>query len=161
MLFVTIKDNLQSLIDLLQQLSNDQYNKTCTVLTGASIGQHYRHIIEVFAGLLYGYDKGFVNYDHRPRNQRIETDLDTAHQKLEWLLDEVQKPDKSILIEQALDGEKLTIKSNYYRELLYNLDHMIHHQALIKIGVAEYDNIVLSGDFGVAPSTMDYRKQNT
>ena len=44
------------------------------------------------------------------------------------------------------------------RELLYCLDHAIHHQALIKIGLKELQIADLVGDdFGVAYSTLRYR----
>lgn len=158
MLIVSVKDNLQSLIDLLHQLSEQQYNKPSEALSDVSIGKHYRHIIEMFICLLEGYEKGLVNYDQRERNQLIETNIQLALQKLSWLIDEVEKPNQQISLQQSLDDEIPFIKSNYYRELLYNLDHTIHHQALIKIGVAQYDNILLDEDFGVAPSTMNYRK---
>lgn len=160
MLFAPVKENLQLLTDLLQQLSADQYNEPCQALSGASIGKHYRHIIEVFTCLLDGYEKGLVNYDHRARNQTIETNIEVAFQKLEWLSEEIEKPNKNISIEQSSGKEKLLIQSTYYREILYNLDHAIHHQALIKIGVAEYKNILLDENFGVAPSTIHYRRQN-
>ncbi|MCW9707702.1 hypothetical protein [Fodinibius salsisoli] len=159
-MFDTIKHNLHSLVDLLHQLSNQQYSKSCTALSDASIGKHYRHIIEIFGCLLEGYDEGLVNYDHRARNQTIETNSRIALQKLEWLTEEIERPNKNISIEQTLAGQTLLVESNYYRELLFNLDHSIHHQALIKVGVAEYDNILLDEDFGVAPSTISYRKQN-
>lgn len=160
MLFVSLNNNLQSLIDLLQQLSPDQYNKPCEALSGASIGKHYRHIIEMFSCLLDNYEEGLVSYDHRPRNKTIETDAEIALQKLELLAKKIEKSNKSISIEQTLAEEKLQIKSNYYRELLYNLDHTIHHQALIKIGVAGFEDILLDDDFGVAPSTISFKSQN-
>lgn len=160
MLFVSLKNNLQSLVDLLQQLSAGQYNKPCETLSGASVGKHYRHIIEMFTCLLDNYEEGLVSYDHRPRDKTIETDVEIALQKLELLTKKIEKPNKSITIEQTLAEEKLLIKSNYYRELLYNLDHTIHHQALIKIGVTGFDNILLDNDFGVAPSTISYRSQH-
>jgi len=41
---------------------------------------------------------------------------------------------------------------------LYCLDHAIHHQALIKIGLKELQIADLVGDdFGVAYSTLRYR----
>lgn len=160
MLFVSIKNNLYSLIDLLRQLSPSQYNSSCTALSGSSIGSHYRHIIEMFRCLLDKYDEGTVNYDHRPRNRTIETNIEVALQELELLITQIEKPNKTISLEQTIAEERILIESNYYREILHNLDHTIHHQALIKIGISEYDNIMLNDNFGVAPSTVNYRKQN-
>ena len=50
------------------------------------------------------------------------------------------------------------MKSSFERELLYCLDHAIHHQALIKIGLKELHlSHLVSPDFGVAYSTLRYR----
>lgn len=58
-----------------------------------------------------------------------------------------------------IDGLTFRIQSNYYRELLYNLEHCIHHQALIKVAVLQFENVLLNENFGVARSTIEYRKQ--
>lgn len=62
-------------------------------------------------------------------------------------------------MEQSVDGEEVRIESNYFRELLYNLEHCIHHQALIKVAVLQLDYLQIDPDFGVARSTLEYRKQ--
>jgi hypothetical protein len=46
---------------------------------------------------------------------------------------------------------------NYFRELLYNLEHCIHHQALIKWLFYKM-KLFLWMNFGVARSTIEYRK---
>jgi len=51
------------------------------------------------------------------------------------------------------------IESNYYREIAYNLEHTIHHMALIRIGISEVSSVLLSEDFGVASSTLKHRRQ--
>ena len=48
MLLSSINNNLKELIDLLHQLSNEEYSKPCPQLSNASIGEHTRHIIELF-----------------------------------------------------------------------------------------------------------------
>ena len=58
-----------------------------------------------------------------------------------------------------IDGVAIKIDSNYYRELLYNLEHCIHHQALIKVAVLKNENLKVDANFGVARSTIEYRKQ--
>jgi hypothetical protein len=44
----------------------------------------------------------------------------------------LEKENKKIELQQIVDGEEIRVESNYLRELLYNLEHCIHHQALIK-----------------------------
>ena len=50
---------------------------------------------------------------------------------------------------------KTAIKTSFYRELAYNLEHSIHHQALIKIGLSAMGlSYLVDSDFGVAPATI-------
>jgi hypothetical protein len=71
----------------------------------------------------------------------------------------LEKENKKIELQQIVDGEEIRVESNYLRELLYNLEHCIHHQALIKVAVLQNPTILLSENFGVAHSTIEYRKQ--
>jgi hypothetical protein len=59
------------------------------------------------------------------------------------------------------DEEMVTVSipTNYYREVAYNLEHTIHHMALIRVGVNEVSSIVLPDQFGVAYSTIKYKEQ--
>jgi hypothetical protein len=53
----------------------------------------------------------------------------------------------------------LLIESNYQRELLYNLEHCIHHQAMIKVAIIQSSLVAIDENFGVARSTIEYKKQ--
>jgi hypothetical protein len=49
--------------------------------------------------------------------------------------------------------------TNYFRELTYNIEHAVHHMAIIKIGIREVANYVtLPADFGIAASTIRYKE---
>ncbi len=159
MLFSAIKSNFDELRYLLDQLTDEQYAAPCPELGNATIGDHYRHVIEIFSCLIVHYGKGKVNYDHRDRDRLMAKRAAFALKKISWIQVHLQKPDKEILLQQTLDESNLTIKSNYYRELLYNLEHSIHHQALIKIAVQKYGNIHIPANFGVAPSTIAYKER--
>jgi hypothetical protein len=59
------KNRLKELVHLLQQLSNAEYAKPYLSLSSATIGEHTRHVIEMFQCLLNNYESGVVNYDER------------------------------------------------------------------------------------------------
>ena len=63
MILSSINNNLDELIRLLEQLSNEEYSKPCVQLSNSSIGEHARHIIELFQCLESQYESGIVNYD--------------------------------------------------------------------------------------------------
>ncbi len=159
MLIPSIKKTLLELSDLLTQLATEDYIYQCPGLSNATIGEHTRHIIEMFQCLENQYERGIVNYDDRKRDYQIQTNIDFAKQTIVSVINQLDRPNKSLKLQQILDGEELLIDTNYNRELLYNLEHCIHHQALIKVAVLQNEAITIDKDFGVARSTIEYRKQ--
>jgi hypothetical protein len=159
MLLKSIHHSLDELLYLLDQLSDEDYSKSCQALSNATIGEHTRHILEMFQCLENSYDLGILNYDNRERNNRIQTETEFAKQCIASIKMGLKKENKIIYLEQIIDGINLRIQSNYYRELLYNLEHCIHHQALIKVAVLQFENILVNENFGVARSTIEYKKQ--
>ncbi len=155
----TIYNTLKEHIELLKQFSNEQYITPITELSNATVGQHTRHIIELFQCLQIQYQNGTVNYDSRKRNKIIETNISYAISCINNIVENLNKPDKTLNLLVALNGNTHTIATNYYRELYYNLEHCIHHQALIKVAIIKLGNITIGNEFGVAPSTLQYRLQ--
>ena len=150
---------MNDLIDLLGQMSDYDYASPCPELSHASIGEHTRHIIEMFQCLENQYERGVVNYDLRERNRQMQTDTKFAIANISQVKNNVDKPNKTIELQQIVDGEEICIESNYFRELLYNLEHCIHHQALIKVVVIRHESLSVNDNFGVARSTIEYRNQ--
>jgi len=159
MLIASINKTLNELLDLLSQISDSDYSCPCRDLSNATIGEHTRHIIEMFQCLENQYKNGIVNYDIRKRDYLIQTNTDFARECILQILNQIEKPNKSIQLQQIVDGSILLIDSNYNRELLYNLEHCIHHQALIKVAIIQSATIKIDENFGVARSTIEYRKQ--
>ena len=159
MLINSIHASLNEMIDLLNQLSNEAYENPCDELSSASIGEHTRHVIEMFQCLENQYESGVVNYDNRARNKQIQVDTDFAISQIISIKNNLEKENKKIELQQIIDGEEIIIESNYNRELLYNLEHCIHHQALIKVAILLTDDLQVDANFGVARSTLEYRNQ--
>ncbi len=150
------------LSESIKQLSNAEYTRPSRILFNATIGQHVRHIIELFLCLESGYRDGFVNYEKRKRDYRIETDRAFATGLLRDIYERLDRPDRDLVLEAedyCESAEPVVISTNYYRELAYNLEHTIHHMALIRVGIAEVSNLQLPAEFGVAYATVKYRQQ--
>jgi hypothetical protein len=146
----------------LNQLDEGQYNYACKSLSGNTIGQHLRHIIEMFQCLEKGYQSGEVDYEKRKRDKQIETDRVFALGLLQEIIQQVAKENKSLCLLTYYDDfrvEPEKINSNYFREIAYNLEHTIHHMALIRIGLREIGDIPVDDSYGVAASTIKYRQQ--
>lgn len=159
MFIPAVRKTLLELSDLVSKLTQNEYCLPCHDLSNATIGEHTRHIIELFQCLENQYENGVINYDNRKREVLIQTNTDFAVSCIQAILNQIDKPNKSLQLQQIIDGESLFIESNYYRELLYNLEHCIHHQAIIKVAIIQMATIEIDENFGVARSTIEYRKQ--
>jgi len=144
----------------LELLSDGQYVYASKILSNATIGQHVRHIIEMFSCLEEGYEAGIVNYEKRKRDRKIETEKTFAVALLKKIYEGLDKQNKPLIMEAVYDedsNELLPFDTNYYREVAYNLEHTIHHMALIKVGIQEVSDIEIPEGFGVASSTIKFR----
>jgi uncharacterized damage-inducible protein DinB len=142
------------------QLSDEEYEKKGALLLNASIGQHVRHMIELFTELGIGYESGTVNYENRKRDHNIETNRELASGILREIAANLEKENKDLQLQACFSNKEkmpLFIQTNYYRELAYNIEHSIHHMALIRIGINALRNVKIDDTFGVASATVKYR----
>ena len=156
-----LKNLLEQLQELLLELDDLTYARPVAVLSDASIGQHTRHMIEFFIALEQGYGTGIVNYDLRKRDQRMEADRVYALSILEGMAAGLVKADKPLwLVTDLHPGADAShrVATSYARELVHNLEHVVHHMAIIRIGVRAVSGPELPEDFGVALSTLRHRK---
>jgi hypothetical protein len=92
-------------------------------------------------------------------NSLYENDITAAVDAIKEIRLSLEQPDKAVNVFCNTDDSVICIQSNYYREVLYNLEHCIHHQALIKVALLNIQDIQIAEGFGVAPSTLQYRQQ--
>ncbi len=156
---------LDQLSDSVQQLTEAEFTRPSEVLSGSSIGQHLRHTLEFFICLEQGCARGVINYDQRAHDKLIETDKETALHVINRIRAFVnyQTHDKSLVLEVGYDltsEENVPVQTNYFRELTYNIEHAVHHMAIMKIGIREVArHALIPADFGVAASTIRYRSE--
>ncbi|WNJ18657.1 hypothetical protein [Pontibacter sp. G13] len=153
---------LNSLQLVLQDLSAEDYRKPLDIFNQSSIGKHTRHVIEFFQCLSQQYSSGIINYEQRKRDTRIEQSPRAAAQAIahinEWL--KSNPCAKELILECAYDNHLAPhrVPTTLERELIYNIEHAIHHMAMIRIGLKFVDpQISLPTEFGLAPSTLRYQ----
>ncbi len=158
---------LNQIVDLTTQLSDSEYAAKLDLLNGNSIGKHVRHVMEFFDLLVTGYAEGIINYDKRNHEPLYEMDTRAALSKLNSLINGIENISlgKDVILEvsyASTDVETVKIKSSIERELAYNIEHAIHHMAIIEIAVQTiFPKISLPDNFGVAFSTIRHRQSKT
>jgi hypothetical protein len=160
MLIESIKVTFEMLKNTLGGLKDEEYCQPLQVLSGASVGQHVRHVAEMYVCLFEGIPSGVVCYEKRKRDLVIETNRLAALKLIAEIAQTVDRPNTNLILDANYEMVEMTgnlIPTNYLRELAYNLEHTIHHMALIKIGIKEIGDLPLESNFGVAPSTKRYQ----
>lgn len=158
------KQNLEEIKQLTIKLSDKEYVYASKLLSGATIGQHIRHILEFYQSVFNGENSKVINYDNRKRNLEIEKNRIVAIQIIDEICTNLIQnlKDKKFVLEGnfcTVEGNQIQIQTTLNRELAYCLEHSIHHQALIKVGLIELEKTnLINNDFGIAPATIRYKK---
>lgn len=149
----------------LQKLSNTDYNTKFELVYNGTIGGHFRHILEHFTILAKSVGEPEVNYDLRIRDEQLETNkqraLDvTLEMRNFWNKVSDSELKKGIILKGKLcsqQSETSSAISSLERELAYSIAHAHHHYAIIGV-MCGLLNSPVAQDFGIAPSTIEYRK---
>jgi hypothetical protein len=159
MIFQQLSQQLKALDNLLLLLNDDQYTQRIEHLGNASIGGHTRHIIELIQCAISGYDKGAVDYVNRSRDLALQNDRSFALSVLEDIVKKIKVKDKqlTLLVEEIEEAIESTVTTTYFREIVYNTEHTIHHLALIKVALFEMNLDIVDDDFGMAYSTIKFK----
>ena len=163
-LIYNVQQTLTELNHVLGQLDEAQFSRSLPIFSGSTIGMHARHVVEFYQCLLdQSFDNQRVNYDNRSRDLLLQTSLDYFTEAVETVISTLDTMGETQLkwpLSIATNEQAETMKSSLERELHYNLEHTIHHAALIKIGILSLaPDSVLPSSFGVAPSTIRYQQQ--
>jgi uncharacterized damage-inducible protein DinB len=149
---------------LLLALSAETYTRRVPSAFNACIGGHYRHCLDHFTSLLRALDANTVDYDHRERDVRIESQPDFALALTRQMRAQLERFPLGALDTQVRArcevsyayGESPVTGSTFGREMVYAIAHAIHHYALISV-MARLMDAKLPEQFGVAPSTVAHR----
>lgn len=163
MLHTSAQELLEQLREIIDQCENKDFSKPLDELSGSTFGQHVRHTLEFFICLFDARNEKLVNYDNRKHDQLIETDKKLALSVIVSIQEFLTQNSEDFEISfeanyTEVDGNDVSMRSSFFRELAYNIEHAIHHMALIKIAINQSLNYIkLQENFGVASSTVRYR----
>lgn len=156
--------SFMQLKDFLACIEDRHYTECTSLLLGASIGQHVRHILEFYSCFKEGYAAKIINYDLRRRDYAIEQQRMVAIQAMEGLIVWLDQAQSITLVLEGGYGEAgrnaFSITSNFDRELVYNIEHAIHHMAIIKIAGTSLYGYSFPTHFGVADSTINHQARH-
>lgn len=167
MLHKSIYQALNQIVNIVKSLQDLTHTKHDYLYSELNIGNHIRHINDHFFALIEGSRTGVIDYNTRNRGTAIETNsniaLDQLHQILNWIeesknshtKDDLNKDIKIISEIDCLQTQSMEFYSNIARELLYLINHTIHHTAHIGL-IAKNQGIKIPLDTGMAPCTMTF-----
>jgi hypothetical protein len=149
---------------LLAELEPHAYAAPLGQPYNASIGGHYRHVLDHFVCLLSGLATGKVDYDARSRSKVVETDIDEARLLTDELLSALRGLPAGIWARPCMvtysvgysDPLPESLRSTFGRELGFAVGHAIHHYAIIRLLCAQW-SVEVPVAFGVAPSTLNHQ----
>lgn len=156
---------IQQYTTLVKSMNSDEFVTKSKLLEGATIGQHVRHVLEFYMELIKGCDLhcAEVCYDDRKRHLELETNQSLVAKTFEGVEKDILNAnlDKPIVVcSKHTSDEHIKTKSesSFHRELVYAMDHAIHHMAIIKLAMkVEFPQIKLNENMGIAPSTLRNR----
>ncbi len=165
---IAIKDVLQQGCTFLDRVSDEVYARPLEGAFSASLGAHYRHVLDHFFCLAEGIRTGQVNYDQRRRNPRLERSVEQARFATERLVDEFRGLTGDVLRRECSvaysvgygESDVELVRSNLAREAMFCVGHAIHHYAILKL-LCVGEGVKLPYEFGVAPSTLKHLQAET
>ncbi len=147
---------------IIEQMSKEEYSTNLTILGESSIGQHVRHVLEFYICLADGIEDGVVNYDNRKRNIRLATEPSFALFVLDELVNKFcdeEIEEKNLYNNIEYGDTIISSKSSVSRELIYLIEHSIHHYAIMQIALKNnFQSIVVPEGFGIAYSTLKHKE---
>lgn len=154
---------LSSALGLVEGLDDATYARVFEDLTDGSIGDHIRHVLDGYATLTGGFREGVLDYDARARDPRVATSTAHAERALREQITRLQelKDIASIPVEvrvaTSAERDRAALPSSLARELAFVHSHAVHHFAIIAM-LLRAAGRPPNPEFGVAPSTLRYRR---
>jgi hypothetical protein len=152
-------------LTLLEAIDAGTYAQAVGEPYGASIGGHYRHVLDHFLCVAAGLASGVINYDERSRDHELESNKAHAGNTTMALMEslrtlpvrDLERPCEVVYtVGYSAEGPD-RLPTTFARELAFCVSHAVHHFATIKL-LCDHLSVPLKPEFGVAPATLRYRE---
>ncbi|NEW80136.1 MAG: DinB family protein [Gelidibacter sp.] len=153
-----IEENLKRGIQLLNCISDEEYNNTTIAPYYSSIGVHMRHILDVFDCVFEGFASGNINLINRKRNELAENyplHGIAYFQDIIQRLKLIEKEDFNKIVLVTDDLGLGIVSTNYTLGgiLIQAHSHAIHHFASVGYVISQLGIALPDADFGFNPTT--------
>jgi uncharacterized damage-inducible protein DinB len=153
-----IEKNLHRGIQLLNCISDDEYNNKTIAPYYSSIGVHMRHILDVFDCVFDGIESGNINLINRKRNELAENYTQHGIAYFEEILQRLkllEKADFNKIVMVTDDLGQGIVSANYTLGgiLIQAHSHAIHHFASVGYVISQLGIELPDVDFGFNPTT--------
>lgn len=157
-------DALKQMLQLIEAAPEAVYRETQQGMT-SPVGRHVRHVLDHYVALQTGLAQGQIDYDQRSRDSAVEQDAALAKQHIgaliAWIKDRVtvDRPLKMKTEVSVSKQESVIVESTLRREMIYLLNHTLHHTAYVSLALRIL-GVTVDRDIGVAPATRSYLRDN-
>ena len=154
-------NSLLQISDILEVTQNLPHDKATNFYIGTNAGKHVRHVLDHVLTFIPSIETGVLDYNLRNRDSDIETNWQAANAQLLEILQTLETLDmnnKALEVISEIDicsTENDTFTSNVPREVLYLINHTMHHAAYIKL-LAKNCGVDLPDNIGIAPATATH-----
>lgn len=150
--------------EFLSGIEDEHYTYIAEPYVSSSIGQHFRHWLDIFHALRAAPQT--VDYNQRRRGHPVESSRQVALNEIESLIEWLEADDLApkdeieVVTEVSLSqAEICTFNSTLERELVFAALHANHHFAMAKVVTSLLD-VETSSAFGIAPATATFLRGN-
>lgn len=157
--FTALADVLGQVVDVVQQLSDDEYRTPGPEGVSGSVGKHVRHCLDHVLALEQALRTRRIDYDTRARDGAIESSRRVAIAALQSVRIRLLAQDdrwltSAVVVTSQLAPAGRTVETNSTigRELAFVISHTIHHNATINV-LLQQRRLTTPVGFGFAAST--------
>ena len=153
-----IEKNLEKGISLLKSLTNEQYSSKSTPPYYSSIGNHIRHILDIFSCVFDGLETNTIDLTQRKRDKQAEENTETGIAYFISIKSQLRNINRNSLQQEVdviddLGLGKEKAKYTLASILMQAQSHAIHHYASIGYLLYAQGIELQDNNFGYNPTT--------